>query len=298
VQDAGAGRLVARALAASAAGAALGPDAVALLARAYAQAGDERLGDALGMRLAEALRDAADFDGWRPLPSEGRTGWMEERAAWLLLFVDVAPLSEDARIRRAITAGAHAIVAGWPASAPPRAAMREVDAALRAALLLEPGIGGRIVDELERQINRTYHPGSGLTVDDVVAATLDDHVQTAAALVTAYGATSRLPYAMLADDLMQFSRRRWWDGGACANSLQEFAALCGASRVLVRLAAVHADPTYRQGAVVTAGYDHLADAERVLETLESAVEGFGADASVYGLAAQEVGVLLGMKNEE
>ena len=78
-----------------------------------------------------------------------------------------------------------------------------------------------------------------------------EHSAAASALLTAFAVAGRLPYAMLADELIQFSRRSWWnerlgglDGNARPSSAQNaepstqnaerFVANCEMARVLCR----------------------------------------------------------------
>src|SRR5205823_1361079 len=107
-----------------------------------------------------------------------------------------------------------------------------------------------------------------------------DHVRAAAALLTAYGITARLPYSMLAEELMQGSR-------GDISSSDDFVLSCEAVRVLSRLAALHADPEYRGAAVIASEADYRADAEHVLSRwAATAVRGHAA-AALYALALGE-----------
>ncbi len=282
--------LIARVLAAHAAGGPLGPDAVTLLARAWTESGRADIGEATGLEVARVLQAVAGPRSWRPIPTEGRSDEASERAAWLALLVDVASLSDDARLAPAIEQISSAIAAGWPGSDRLGAAMRGVDACLRAALVLQPSIARAAVDELERLVACAYRPGRGVLArcGEAEPGGLEDHVQAAAAFVTAYRVAGRLPYAMLADDLMQFARRSWWTDLAEPATLTEVAGLCGAARVLGRLAAIHADPQYAKAAIVREGYEHVADAERLLSATAPAAARFGVAACIHALAAREV----------
>ena len=86
----------------------------------------------------------------------------------------------------------------------------------------------------------------------------DDHVRGASALLTAFEITGRLPYSMLAEELIAVAGAR-----ACRRrgpaSIQ-----CEAARVLCRLAALHDDPDYRGAAVIAGGADYRAEASRIL----------------------------------
>src|SRR5205085_8899158 len=61
------------------------------------------------------------------------------------------------------------------------------------------------IDELEQFVRARYEPGEGLD-----GTTLLDHLRCSAALLTAFELTGRLPYSMLAEELVRGARRRWW----------------------------------------------------------------------------------------
>ena len=136
--------------------------------------------------------------------------------------------------------------------------MQSLDACLCAA---EP-IGrsdpvASIIDELERIVGLIYRPG--LAVTGTIARTDSDAGDPMDHLGRCVGAAHglfvqrRLPYSMLAEELMQVARRHWWDGsrGAFAvtgkEPLDGFLENCEAARVLCRLAALHADTEYPRG---------------------------------------------------
>lgn len=302
MQRAAADRLIDSVLAVHASSGRIGPDAVTLLAREYAHSGRADVGDAIGLEVAGALENLAKgssvpstVSSWQPLPSEGRLDSQSERAAWLTLFVDMASLSDDARLTPAIATLSASVAAGWPGVTRVGAAMREVDACLRAGAATDPASIARVVDELERLIACAYEPGEGVrsgttsSGPGLLASMVDDHAQAAHALLTAYSLTSRLPYAMLADDLMQFARRSWWaDDVPTPATLEDVASLSVAARVLLRLAAVHAQTDYLDAAVVTEGYAHLEDAGRLLAASADAADRFGADACIHALAVGEL----------
>lgn len=91
------------------------------------------------------------------------------RMHWLHLLAEAAAVSDDERLRPAVT----------------RALPDAVDA-------------------LEALIRRTYEPGDGLPGLDCAA-----HLRSAAALLAAFDLSGRLPYAMLAEELFRHARRRW-----------------------------------------------------------------------------------------
>jgi len=93
---------------------------------------------------------------------------------------------------------------------------------------------------------------------------------------------------MLADELMQFARRQWWDARA-GWPPAPFDVACQATRVLCRLAALHEDADYRQGAIV-ADADYRTDAARALSSLEPAITA-AAGTAIYALAVTELNAL-------
>lgn len=287
-----AGWLVEGALGVLARGEPCGPDPLALAARTYAATGGDDVGDLVGLALARAMQAAADPE-WQPAPTAGRPDAWSEQAAWLTLFVEAAALTDDERLPAVIDGLAVRMAGAWPGQGRVGATLRSAEACLRASTVTGHGdLTARAVDELERLIGLAYRPGAGVTAatgGDRPGA-LDDHVQAAAALTTAYALTARLPYAMLADDLMQFARRSWWSDPAtpAVVTLGDFAARCDAARMLCRLALVHADAGYREAAVITDDYDHLADAGRLLAALEPAARAFGVDGCCYALAAMDI----------
>jgi hypothetical protein len=141
------------------------------------------------------------------------------------------------------------------------------------------------IDHLERVIGGSYRPGEGLVRDlDGVRArgSVDDHVRGASALLTAFEITGRLPYSMLAEELIAVAgRARPADAGLVIQ--------CETARVLCRLAALHADPDYRGAAVIAGGADYRAEASRILAA-ESvrARAGTPSAAAAYGLALRDL----------
>jgi uncharacterized protein YyaL (SSP411 family) len=179
-------------------------------------------------------------------------------------------------------------------------ALRSVDACLLATSLESSHRNvAAAIDELERVVGLAYVPGEGLarTMNARVRepGRLIDHAAAASALLTAYSLAGRLPYSMLAEELMQFARRSWWDnerGGFQAETdgspNDSFVASCEAARVLCRLAALHRDDDYRQAAVIAQRSDYDGDATRTLESLGDRYQAAGLDAACYGLALTEL----------
>jgi hypothetical protein len=137
------------------------------------------------------------------------------------------------------------------------------------------------IDQLERIVGGSYRPGDGLVRERGgirVRGSLDDHARAASALLTAFDFTGRLPYSMLAEELIVFARRE--PSPAASLEIQ-----CAAARVLCRLAALHDDPEYRGAVVVAAGADYRADAVRILAEQSPLVSGASTSAAAaYGLA--------------
>jgi uncharacterized protein YyaL (SSP411 family) len=113
--------------------------------------------------------------------------------------------------------------------------------------------------------------------------TLDDHASAASALLAAYSMTARLPYAMLADELMQHAMREWWDGSGWR---APFSDACHASRTLIRLSALYDDAEY-QAVAVTSDLDYAAASSRAVEAL-AALPCPPENTALFGLAVLEL----------
>jgi hypothetical protein len=263
-------------------GDAITPAAATLLLRRYAATGRDDLRDALGPALAGALEaSSVERDSSR-------------RSEWLALFVEASALSDDDRLRHEAGELVGALRALWPSRGDIAPAMRSVDACLTAASddnadTLVPAA----IAELERVVGLAYAPGEGLThaihEPSGRAGDLGDHVAAISALLTAHAVTGRLPYSMLGEELMQFSRRTWWDevrGGFQANPVP-FVTSCESVRILCRLAALHQDADYRKAAVVARQSDYADDAKRTLESLGLSYRDQGLDVAQYGIALGE-----------
>jgi uncharacterized protein YyaL (SSP411 family) len=272
------------------------PQALSLLLRHYADTGRPDVGEALGPALALGMDEARKHPA-----SDSRDLDVDLRAEWLLLFVEAAGLSEDVRLLEAVDELVSRIESSWPSDGRLMPAMRSLDACLTAGQL-DPMTDHlpAAVDELERIIGLVYVPGDGLPSSvghrPQEAGRLLEHATAASALLTAYRAAGRLPYSMLAEELMQFARREWWDAArGCfrppapdpGNRRAPFIASCQAARVLCRLAVLHGDPDYRQRAVIARQSDYVSDAELTLDSLSADYRQVGLDAAVYGLAVCE-----------
>jgi hypothetical protein len=221
-----------------------------------------------------------------------------QRAAWLTLLAEAARVSDDARIH---TAGADLIGAlrqEWGRMTEVDAGAASVEACLGGCHLLDPqSIVPDAIDQLERIVAAAYRPGDGLArainEPDGPRGRLADHVSVSSALLTAYEITGRLPYPMMAEELMQFARQTLWDGqaGAFRDSSQDpqrsFATNCQAARVLTRLGALHDRSDYRAAAVLASGADYRDDVTRILTAQGETYRQQGLISAAYGLALAE-----------
>ena len=266
-------------------------DAIALtfLLRRYRQTDTEPLRRALEPALA------------RGLETRRAASTCRERAAWLCLFTEAASISADDRLREAIADLEPALRHDWIGCRIVGDLALAIEACLNVISVFDPrDLAPKAIDALEHLVAAAYRPGEGLVHDldapNGARGHLGDHMNTAAALLSAYVLTWRLPYGMLAEELVQFARRRLWDDEQAAfrespdavTESRPFALNCDAVRVLCRLAALHHDDDYRHVAVVAADANYKADAERILTAHASSFEGRGlADAAAYGLALAE-----------
>jgi hypothetical protein len=253
--------------------------AVALLARLYAATGRGDVRDALEPALAEALELAREEQG------------TPRRSEWLAALADATSVSDDERLRGAASTLAANLAEEWPSRGTVEEAMQAIGSCLEAAGLLgSDRLIASAVDELERVVAVSYEPGDGLGryagSATRVSGELGDHVAAARALLAAYDLTGRLPYSMLAEELIQFARGVWWDSGAGVFR-GSFIENCSVARVLCRLAALHADDEYHRLAAVTPGVDYAVDAERILDRLTSACGEQGSEAARYAIALDD-----------
>jgi hypothetical protein len=255
--------------------------AVRLLLRRYAATGRDDIRDALEPALTRAL------DIW---PHAERN----DQPGWLMLFAEAAGVSDDGRVHEALAGLAAGVQSSWGRRRPIATAVAGVDACLRAANLAEQaGSVQGAIDELERLVGDAYQPGEGVALGATGGrARLDDHVRTASALLTAFECTGRLPYSMLAEELMQFAARMLWDGASPGffdgeTGSKPFVLNCEAASVLFRLAALHGSDEYRGAAVVAAGADYGRDAAKILYELAPEAPRLGLEGAAFALAASE-----------
>jgi hypothetical protein len=240
------------------------------LLRRYGSTGREDLEAALGPALATvvALRP------WIADPSQA--------PEWLLLFVDASNLSGDERMLGTAASLVVGLTRAWPAEqgVPIAEAMRVIDACLLASdVCPDADTSGQIIaaaiDELERILVPVYRPGEG-----IVPGGRSEHVAAASALLSAYERTGRLPYSMLAEELMRFALHTW------PSAREQTLISCRAIPVLGRLAALQADPGYLEATVAAPDVGYAREAEALVEAL--AEEGVPPDI----VTAMELGLAL------
>lgn len=279
VDDAAVERIVQTVLDAIGRGEGESPPDLLLLLRRYVATGRPELSEALGTALARALDRCTSPDR------------REERSPeWLAVFVEAAAISQDERLPAAAASIVATLRRSWPARGELRASFRAVESCLAAAHLgNEDDVATSAIDELERIVGRSYEPGDGLAGRGLL-----EHSAAASALLTAFAVAGRLPYAMLADELIQFARRSWWNerlGGfenaeRSTQDVEQFVANCEMVRVLCRMALLHADGSYRDIAVLAPRADYAEDARRTLARFAPAANP-SPDCALYALALDE-----------
>lgn len=166
-----------------------------------------------------------------------------------------------------------------------------VGAFIRAAALFDDiWLRDFALKSLEAVIVPAYTPGDGvahagpLGPAAPVRGLLTDQIHVASALIWAHAATGRLPYSMLAAELMQFAVRRMWDERANAfrdrvssdDPMIPFELNCHAACVLDRLAVLTGDAGYQERARV------------ILRSLGGGFQEMGLFGAPYALAVREV----------
>jgi hypothetical protein len=244
------------------------PIALRFLLCRYLATGRDDLHDALGPALARALAEHAGDAA------------MSRRAEWLRLFAQAATISDDERVSEAAGELLVGLTRCWRSAA----TIAEAADAIEACLTATGMAGSRdtiasAIEELERIVGAAYSPGDGL-LDRGGAFHLTDQIYAASALLKAYGISARLPYSMLAEELMQTAQRQAWDG--CG-----IIASCDAARVFCQLASLHRDAEYVAAAVVAPHADYRGDAERILTRQSARALEDPRAAAAYGLALCE-----------
>jgi uncharacterized protein YyaL (SSP411 family) len=214
-----------------------------------------------------------------------------------VLFSDALVLSTDDRVSDTAASLAGVLRGDWGRSFDVAPSAVSVDACLVASRALDLGpLVQEAIDELERLVGAAYRPGQGLAPrgDPRAGAGggLADHVALSSALLNGYEVSGRLPYSMLAEELMQFARRTLWNDDADSfadeqlDGADTFRLNCDAVRVLCGLAALHADDAYRGAAVIRADATYEGDAARILSAQEPMARRSTASGGAYGLALQ------------
>jgi hypothetical protein len=250
--------------------------ALRFLLRSYRATGRDDIRDAIEPALARALELA-------------RSAPPDDQPRWLLLFTEAAGMSGDDRLSPMVADLVQHLRSTWGRDQSLDVVAAGIDACLRATDVVSiDDLIESAIDELERILGVAYQPGHG------VSGNLTEQIAVASALITAYHVTGRLPYSMLAEELVQASRRRLWDdecGAFCSDAdvgrSKPFGLNCEAAIVLSRLAALHRSAEYRDAAVIAPGADYDGDAARILESLAKDAPGYGLAGAVYGLAAAE-----------
>jgi hypothetical protein len=257
---------------------AVDPAAITLLLRRYRATGCGDCHDVAGRALGLALE--------RP----------RESAEWLEAFAEAARLSDDERLRAAAAHTASVQRSRWAERGPLEQAARSVDACLGAAAAVDlPAVAADAIEELERLVSARYEPGAAMAPRSGPAV-LADQACTASALLSAFSLTARLPYAMLAEELVQYSLQRLQpdlDRAGTGAAAGAFTAACLFARVLCRLGALHGDEDYRQAAVLAPDARYPDRARAILERLEPGCR--GGTAVHFALAAHDY-LLLDTRN--
>jgi hypothetical protein len=247
-------------------GDAIGAHPLLFLLRLYQATGRDDLAGLMGQTLAASFDDESD------------SVTTLSHAAWLELLVETSALSDDQRVNGAIADRIAPLRCAW-SSASVEDAAAAIGACLHAASLAQHrSLVPDAIDELETVIGRAYRPGEGV-------GALGGQVRAASTLLRAHSLTGRLPYAMLAEELILIAGRS--PRMAPVDAVQ-FATLCESARVLCRLAALHDDPDYRRAAVVAPAADYRRDAALLLADQDACARSFGADAAIYGVALLEL----------
>lgn len=256
--------------------------ALQLLLRRYSTGARADLAEPLGAALAREIDRQAQY------------GCDDDCEGWVALFSEAAAISDDPRLARAAADLLEGLRARWSRAAKNVEAVDQVMRSVEACLLAVNVPAARelvaeAIDALERVVAGAYRPGQGVAHEiaqtPFVRGGLSDHVRSASTLLTAYMLTARLPYAMLADELMQSVLRTPPD--ELEGRDVPFALNCELARVFCGLAALHRDEEYRQKAVLAVDEDYAADAAHTLAALASSVRERGVEAAPFGLALAE-----------
>ena len=258
------------------------PAVLRFLQRRFAATARDDLRDVLGPAIGAALEEEEEDNDL-------------ER---LLTLSEAAGLSSDPALVDVVRREAVRCRGAWPARGAVAPAATAVECCLVAARALsEPAWTSDALDELERIVGLAYEPGDGiaqqLTTRVRIPGDLATHVAMSLALLEAFDATGRLPYPMLAEELMTHVERRPDAGPATrAESVERIEKVGGltsiasldAARVWSRLARLQQDPDYRAVAVTRGDRDR--HAERRLRGFDAEAESDPRLVAAYGLALE------------
>jgi uncharacterized protein YyaL (SSP411 family) len=240
------------------------PEALRLLLRAYAATGRDEFREVVERALAHALELSSVSS------STAASGW-------LVLFAEASDASDDARLGKAASDLASKARMNWGGTRPIDVSAESVDACLRALTLLGIDTAQAPIDELERLVAASYEPGRG------ISGTLDEEIGVATALLTAFAVTHRLPYAMLAEELLRHARVELLDSDNVP-----FLTACRAASALSRMAALHQAEEYLTAAVIAPDADYAGDAALMLTRAARDAHTLGPAAAAYALAAGDL----------
>jgi len=174
------------------------------------------------------VRDAVEAGLTRGLTAAATEPDAWRRMQWLRVLAEGAALSDDRRLHEAV-------VRALPST----------------------------IDSLDAIVRRSYEPGEGLP-----GTTCGEQLRCGSALLAGFDLCGRLPYAMLAEELLRHARREWWSEDTAAYAA-DFRANCTALRLLCRLAALHANAEYSAAVALAPGGSHARDAARMVPLLVS-----------------------------
>ena len=273
-------------VAALARGEPLHPHAHLFLLRLYQATGRDDVAELVGRSLALAFV-ALDDESPADCSHLSQMSSAVMCAVWLELFVDTSTLTDDERVNGAIVKRIHRLRNAWT-SVSVEDATAAIGACLHAARLeSHRSLIPEAIDRLEQVVSRAYRPGDGI-------GTFGDHIRAASALLTAYSLTDRLPYSMLAEELMVIARRFRIRQEPNAMTRTSSSMSCEAARVFCRLAALHDNLDYRRRAIIAPDADYRADAARVLNGLADEcapshrIPSDLSSAAIYGVARLEL----------
>jgi hypothetical protein len=145
------------------------------------------------------------------------------------------------------------------------------------ARVVDPLLPGAI-DAVEQFRRAAYEPGEGLA-----GVRADAELRICSALLNAFELTGRLPYSMLAEELLHTSRRRLWRPESRRFG-DDFGVNADALDVMCRVSALRHDDEYRARVVVAPGTEPLDDAAAMVEWMHGSYRGHPDAAARFALA--------------